>query len=154
MTSLRQEALKTGEYPGSSNPFYRGGNIEVRLLKQQGHRFTLSLRNTDDAALLVGYKDMGQYRHSNQIEILNWGNKKSINYNPSCSLLKHQYLDIKFTVQVVDHSMKFLPFDLAINGQDCFLMLPVTLLDMSSVHPLHNPNDIEKYSLNGATLVC
>jgi len=33
-------------------------------------------------------------------------------------------------------------------------MLPVTLLDMSSVHPLHNPNDIEKYSLNGVTLAC
>jgi hypothetical protein len=88
----------------------------VRLLKEQGHRFTLSLRNTDDSALLVGYKDMGQYRHSNQIEILSWGNKKSIGYSPSFSLLRNQYLDIKFTVYLSDHSLKFLPFDLAING--------------------------------------
>ena len=66
--------------------------------------------------MLIGYRDMGQYKFSNQVEILSWGNKKHLERNPSYSLLKHQFLDIKFSVYISDLSLKFLPIDLAVNG--------------------------------------
>ena len=73
------------------------------------------------------------------IDILSWGSKKNFEYYPSCSLLKNQYLDIKFMVFIADHTLKFLPFDLAVNGEDFFLILPLTLLNMTSVYPSSSP---------------
>jgi hypothetical protein len=153
MNSLREEALNTADFPNTSNPFYRSESIEARLIKEHGYRFTLSLRNTGDSAVLIGFKDMSQYKHSNQITILNWGNKRSESYFPSFSLLKQNYLDIKFTAYIADTALRFLPFDLALNGQDSFLLLPITLLDMADPRHILGPNDLEQFALSGTAAV-
>lgn len=57
---------------------------------------------------------------------------------PSFSLIKNNYLDVKFSAFISDQTFKFLPFDLAVNGENFFLILPITLLDMSNPQPLNN----------------
>ena len=97
---------------------------------------------------------MKKYKYSNKINILHWGNKTDYSRNPSFYLLKHNFLDIKFTVYISDFSFKFMPFDLCINGEQFFLMLPITLLDMSMPHPISHQIDTEKYTLRGTSLCC
>ena len=86
------------------------------MSKEKGNNFTLSLRNTEDAPLLIGFKDMSQFKFSNLIEIHSWGNKKYMKNYPSFSLVKNNYLDVKFSAFISDQTLKFLPFDLAVNG--------------------------------------
>jgi hypothetical protein len=52
----------------------------------------------------------------------------------SHSLPKQSYLDIRFSFFTADPGLKFLPFDLSINGGDFFLILPLTILDICSIH--------------------
>ena len=76
---------------------------------------------------------MSNEKFSNNIKILSWDNKTDFKPYSTSSLLRNNHLDIKFTVTICDYKLKFLPFDILINGDDCFFALPITLLDMA--HP-------------------
>jgi hypothetical protein len=73
---------------------------------------------------------MSQYRFSNAISILSCGGTANPVPYSHYPLSKNAHLDIKFTVKITDTIMRFLPFDLIINGEELFLILPITLLDM------------------------
>lgn len=63
---------------------------------------------------------------------LNKISEKYLTYASHC-LPKQSYLDIRFTFFIADPTMKFLPFDLSVNGHDFFLILPLTILDVCSI---------------------
>jgi len=135
LVSLRQEALNLADFPNSFNQFYTGVSIEARLIKEGSGLFILSLRNISEEALSIGFKDMSNQRFSNHIKVLSWGNRTDFKPYSTSSLLRNTHLDIKFTVHICDYALKFLPFDFVLNGEECFFVLPITLLDMTHPKP-------------------
>lgn len=72
---------------------------------------------------------------------------------PSSPLPRLNYLDIKFSCFVADHRLRFLSFDFTVNGREYFVVLPITLLDMSKITNNVSFEEVEKYARESTILL-
>lgn len=85
--------------------------------------------------------------------MLSWGGKTDLRHYPSSPLPRLNYLDIKFSCFVADHRLRFLPFDFTVNGKEYFVVLPITLLDMSKITNNISFEEVEKYAKKSTILL-